>query len=56
MPLNKILIVGGNQVNDHFRLIPGMVETTWKGGSLSVYNYYFYEFLIHRFRFKITNK
>jgi hypothetical protein len=37
--LNKILIAGGNQVNDHFRLISGMVETTWKGRSLTIYNH-----------------
>ncbi|MBM4302530.1 MAG: hypothetical protein FJ121_13585 [Deltaproteobacteria bacterium] len=40
MPLNKILIAAGKQVTDHFRLISGMVETTWKGRSLTIYTHY----------------
>jgi hypothetical protein len=28
IPWNKVLIAGGNRVNDHFPLISGMVETT----------------------------
>jgi hypothetical protein len=38
--LNKILIAGGKQVNSHFGLVSGMVETTWRGRSLTIYNHY----------------